>query len=63
MVTPFPIPASFSVSRVNYSFDDEGNPTDPHDEKRFIDFRAELLWFTEAIAAQKKKDFVKDKIA
>jgi NAD(P)H-dependent FMN reductase len=59
----FPIPASFSVSRVQYSFDDEGNPIDPHDEKRFVDFRAELLWFTEAIATQKKKDFSKDKIA
>ncbi len=52
----FPIPSSFPVSRVQYSYDDEGNPVDPHEEVRFKKFIDELLWFTAAIAAKKSED-------
>lgn len=49
----FPIPASLPVSRVQDSFDEAGNPADPAYEKRAESFLAELLWFTQAVAAQK----------
>lgn len=51
----FPIPAALTVSRVQNSFDDEGNPTDESYEKRAASFIDEVLWFAEAIAAQKAK--------
>ncbi len=51
----FPIPASLPVSRVQESFDDDGNPRDPSYEKRAQSFIDELLWFTEAIVVQKSK--------
>ncbi len=50
-----PIPASLPVSRIQDAFDDEGNPSDPAYEKRVQGFIEELLWFTEAIAAQRAK--------
>jgi len=49
----FPIPASLPVSRVQDSFDEAGNPRDPAYEKRAESFLNELLWFTQAVAAQK----------
>lgn len=52
----FPIPAALPVSRVAESFDEDGNPTDESYEKRAQAFIAEVLWFAEAIAAQKAKD-------
>jgi hypothetical protein len=52
----FPIPASLPVSRVQDSFDEDGNPKDPSYEKRAESFIAEVLWFTEAIATQKAKE-------
>lgn len=52
----FPIPASLPVSRVQDSFDDEGNPKDPSYEKRAEKFIAEVLWFAEAISTQKNKE-------
>lgn len=52
----FPIPASFPVSRVQDTFDDDGNPKDPRDEKRVQSFIAEVLWFTEAVASQKQRE-------
>jgi len=52
----FPIPAALPVSRVQDSFDEDGNPTDPSYEKRAQSFIDELLWFTEAVATQRSKD-------
>jgi NAD(P)H-dependent FMN reductase len=52
----FPIPESFTVSHVEKSFDENGNPLNSNFELHFQDFIAELLWFAEAIAAQKKAD-------
>lgn len=52
----FPIPARLPVSRVQDSFDDDGNPQDPAYEERAKSFLDELLWFTEAIVAQKTKE-------
>jgi NAD(P)H-dependent FMN reductase len=51
----FPIPASFPVSRVETTFEEDGTPRDSSYEKRAAGFIAELLWFTEAIATQKAK--------
>ena len=51
----FPIPASLPVSRVQETFDDDGNPRDPMYEKRMQSFIAEVLWFAEAIATQRAK--------
>ena len=51
----FPIPASLPVSRVQDSFDEDGNPLDPSYEKRVRSFIEEVLWFAEAITTQKAK--------
>jgi NAD(P)H-dependent FMN reductase len=51
----FPIPASLPVSAVQNTFDTDGNPKDPAYEKRAETFIGELLWFTEATAAQRVK--------
>jgi NAD(P)H-dependent FMN reductase len=52
----FPIPASLPVSRVQDSFDEQGNPRESSYEKRAQSFIEELLWFTEAIALQKSRE-------
>ena len=52
----FPIPAALPVSRVQDSFDEDGNPKDESYEKRAQAFIAEVLFFAEAIAVQKAKD-------
>jgi NAD(P)H-dependent FMN reductase len=52
----FPIPAALPVSRVQDSFDEEGNPKDDSYEKRAQAFITEVLFFAEAIAVQKAKD-------
>lgn len=52
----FPIPISLPVSRVQESFDEDGNPKDPSYEKRAKAFIDEVLWFTEAITTQKAKE-------
>lgn len=51
----FPIPAAFPVPRVQDNFDEEGNPRDPRFEQWAEVFLGELLWFTEAITAQKAR--------
>jgi NAD(P)H-dependent FMN reductase len=51
----FPIPAALPVSRVQSSFDAEGNSLDPSFEKRAAAFIDEVLWFAEAISVQKAK--------
>jgi len=50
-----PLPASFPVTRVQESMDEEGRPADPAWDKRATAFLGELLWLTEAIAAQREK--------
>jgi NAD(P)H-dependent FMN reductase len=50
-----PIPTALPVSRAQDNFDEDGNPKDPAYETRAQSFIAELLWFTEAIADQRKK--------
>jgi NAD(P)H-dependent FMN reductase len=50
-----PLPAALPVSRVQDSFDDDGNPLDASYEKRASAFIDEVLWFAEAIAAQKAR--------
>jgi NAD(P)H-dependent FMN reductase len=52
----FPVPARFPVSKVQDSFDDDGNPLLPELEKQFTRFLDEFLWFTEAIVDRKKKE-------
>lgn len=53
-----PIPALLLVSRVQETFDDQNQPRDPAFLKRAKVFFDELLWFTEALAAQRKKSAV-----
>jgi len=50
-----PIPASLLVTRVGESFDAQGRPRDPAFSKRAKAFFDELLWFTKALAAHRKK--------
>ncbi len=54
-VGALPIPVSMPVPRVQDAFDDDGNPRDSAYEKRAQDFINELLWYTEAITAQRAK--------
>lgn len=49
----FTIPGAFPVSRVQESFNEDGAPADPSQEKRADRFVAELVWFAEAIQAKK----------
>ena len=58
----FPIPAALPVSRVQSSFDAEGNPLDPSFEKRAAAFIDEVLWFAEAISVQKAKTSAESEI-
>ena len=50
-----PVPAPLPVSRAQDNFEEDGTPKDPAYENRAQTFIAELLWFTEAIADQRKK--------
>ena len=50
-----PIPALLPVSRVQDSFAEDGTPTDPAYERRAEGFITELIWFAEALSAQKAK--------
>lgn len=52
----FPIPAALPVSRVQDTFDGEGNLLDPSYERRADGFLREVLWFAEAISSQKARD-------
>ncbi|OLE55783.1 MAG: hypothetical protein AUG51_01745 [Acidobacteria bacterium 13_1_20CM_3_53_8] len=51
----FPIPASLPISRVQESFDEEGNPQEAFYEKNAENFINEVLWFAEAIRTQREK--------
>jgi NAD(P)H-dependent FMN reductase len=48
-----PIPASLLVARVQESMDGNGKSVDPAFRERAQTFFDELLWFTEALAAQR----------
>jgi NAD(P)H-dependent FMN reductase len=50
-----PIPASLLVARVQEAFDSQGTPCDLAFLKRAKAYFDELLWFTEALASQKKR--------
>lgn len=50
-----PIPATLPVPTVQEVFDSEGNPLNQQFRKRAKVFFDELLWFTEALAMQRKK--------
>jgi NAD(P)H-dependent FMN reductase len=52
----FPIPAALPVSRVQESFDDDGNPKDESYEQRASAFISEVLFFADAIAVQRAKE-------
>jgi len=43
------------VSKVQESFDNQGNPLDQAFTRRANAYFDELLWFTEALATQKKE--------
>ena len=50
-----PIPARFPVSKVQSSFAEDGTATDASYVKRVQPFFEELLWFAEALKAQREK--------
>jgi NAD(P)H-dependent FMN reductase len=50
-----PIPATLPVPQVQDAFDEEGNPRDPKWNQRAKEYFDELLWFTEALAAHRRK--------
>lgn len=53
----FPIPASLPISRVQDTFKEEGgDPANPALERRADAFLAEVVWFAEAISAQKARE-------
>jgi len=51
-----PIPATLPISRVQEAFDNDGRPRDLKFQQRARAYFDELLWFTEALAEQRKKD-------
>jgi NAD(P)H-dependent FMN reductase len=51
-----PIPATLPIPKVQDVFDNEGNPRDSKWNRRAQSYLEELLWFTEAIATQKRKN-------
>jgi NAD(P)H-dependent FMN reductase len=55
-VGAYPIAASFPVSRVGESFDEEGTALDASYEKRVEAWLGELLWATGALAEARAKD-------
>ena len=50
-----PIPATLPFPSVQDIFDNEGNPYDPKWNRRAHSYLEELLWFTEAMAEQRRK--------
>jgi NAD(P)H-dependent FMN reductase len=50
-----PIPASLLVPQVQKAFDGRGEPCDPAFAKQAREYFDEFLWFTEALAAQRRK--------
>jgi NAD(P)H-dependent FMN reductase len=51
-----PIPAALPIPMAQGAFDEDGNPQDPKWNQRAKKYFEELLWFTEALAAQRQKD-------
>jgi NAD(P)H-dependent FMN reductase len=54
-----PLPAALPVARVQDAFSEEGALLDRAYERRVAKFLDELVWFTEAIAAQKSRSPLK----
>ncbi len=50
-----PIPAILPVCNVQDAFDEQGIPRDMQFQRRARQYLDELLWFTEALAAQRRK--------
>jgi NAD(P)H-dependent FMN reductase len=50
-----PIPSALPIPQVQNVFDSEGNPRDPKWNQRAKKYFEELLWFTEALSAQRRK--------
>jgi NAD(P)H-dependent FMN reductase len=50
-----PIPAILPVCKVQDAFDEQGNPRDLQFQQRAKQYLSELLWLTEALAAQRRK--------
>jgi hypothetical protein len=50
-----PIPATLPFPSVQNIFNDEGSPCDPKWNRRAHTYLEELLWFTEAMAEQRRK--------
>jgi NAD(P)H-dependent FMN reductase len=50
-----PIPAILPVPKVQDAFDEQGNSRDVQFQQRAKQYLAELLWFTEALAVQRRK--------
>lgn len=50
-----PIPAFLPVCKVQDAFDEQGNPRDRQFQRRAEQYLGELLWFTEALAVQRRK--------
>jgi NAD(P)H-dependent FMN reductase len=55
-----PIPAILPVSKVQKTFDKQGDPVDQAFRQRVKAYFDELLWFTEALVAQKKRSECSD---
>jgi NAD(P)H-dependent FMN reductase len=51
-----PIPATLPIPMAQDVFDENGDPHDPKWNRRAKKFAEELLWFTEALAEQRRKD-------
>lgn len=49
------LPVSFPITRVQESLDEGGTPSDPSWHTRADAFLSELLWLTEAVAAQRER--------
>ncbi len=50
-----PIPAILPVCKVQEAFDEQGNARDLYFQRRAKEYLDELLWFTEALAVQRRK--------
>ena len=50
-----PIPATLAIPMVQDAFDEDGNPRDQKWNQRAKNYFEELLWFTEALAVQRRK--------
>ncbi|MEM7103654.1 MAG: NAD(P)H-dependent oxidoreductase [Bacteroidota bacterium] len=52
----FPMPRKLLVGKIHAAFDENGNPVEERLQKSFSAFAEDLLWLTEAIDNQKKRN-------